>query len=41
MARTVSEIKKQMTDAFIANSTIREAYSITDVNATLTIRSLK
>lgn len=34
MARTVSDIKKQMTDAFIANSTIRDAYSITDVNAT-------
>jgi hypothetical protein len=34
MARTVNDIKKQMTDAFIANSTIRDAYSITDVNAT-------
>lgn len=31
MARTVAEIKKTMTDAFMADATIREKYGLKEV----------
>ena len=44
MSRTIAEIKKEMTDAFMSNNTIREAYGITgdaDFDATFSVTSIE